>query len=105
MTAQRMGAANGRIPGLPSLPMADNPVTVYGADWCEDTQSTRNHLDSLGVQYRYINVEHDPQAERWVKEQNHGKRKTPTVDIDGQVLSVPDDRDLEVALRGKGLMS
>ena len=27
-------------------------VRVYGADWCEDTRATLNHLDSLGVQYR-----------------------------------------------------
>jgi glutaredoxin len=85
--------------------MVDSPVTVYGTDWCHDTQSTRHHLDTLGVQYRYINIERDPQGERWVKLQNDGKRKMPTVDVGGDVLSVPDDGDLEQALRGKGLMS
>jgi glutaredoxin len=41
-------------------------VTVYGADWCEDTQATREDLDELGVPYRYIEVDHDPQAKEWV---------------------------------------
>src|SRR5688572_17372565 len=79
-------------------------VTVYGADWCEDTQATRNNLDSLGVPYRYVNVEQDPAAQAWVKEQNGGKQKTPTLDLAGQVLVEPDEQQLEEALRGKGLM-
>jgi glutaredoxin len=77
-----------------------NEVKVYGADWCEDTQATRNHLDSLGVAYQYINVERDAGAEEWIKRQNGGKRQTPTVDIGGKVLV---ESELEEALRGTGL--
>jgi mycoredoxin len=80
-------------------------VTVYGADGCEDTKAVRNNLDSLGVPYRYVNVEADTGAATWVEQQNGGKRKTPTLDIASRVLSVPGERDLELALRGKGLMS
>jgi mycoredoxin len=80
-------------------------VKVYGADWCEDTQATRNHLDSLGVPYQYINVEQDARAQDWVKRQNHGKQKTPTVDIQGKILVEPDERELERALKGTGIMS
>ena len=83
--------------------MADT-VKVYGADWCEDTQATRNNLDSLGVPYQYIDVEQDARAQEWVKQQNGGKQKTPTLDIAGQVLVEPDERELELALRDKGLM-
>jgi mycoredoxin len=83
--------------------MAD--VTVYGADWCEDTQATRNHLDSLGVAYRYINVDQDPGAADWVKQHNDGKQRTPTLDIQGRIVVEPDERELEYALRGSGLMS
>ena len=81
-----------------------NEVKVYGANWCEDTHATRNSLDSLGVQYQYIDVEQDRRAQDWVKAQNGGKQKTPTVDIDGQILVEPDERELELALRAKGLM-
>ena len=80
-------------------------VKVYGAAWCEDTQATRNQLDSLGVPYQYLDVDHDPQAKAWVEQQNGGKQKTPTLDLAGEILSVPDEHDLEDALRGKGLMS
>lgn len=81
-----------------------NEVKVYGAGWCEDTEATRNHLDSLGVPYEYIDVDKDPQAQAWVKEQNGGKQRTPTVDIRGRIVVEPDEKQLEEALRGTGLM-
>lgn len=80
-------------------------VKVYGADWCGDTQRTREHLDSLGVAYEYINVEQDAKAAAWVKEHNDGKEQKPTVEANGQVLSVPSNRELDSALRELGLMA
>lgn len=80
-------------------------VKVYGADWCGDTQRTREHLDSLGVPYEYIDVEQDAKAAAWVKEHNDGKEQKPTVEVNGQVLSVPSNRDLDSVLREMGLMA
>ncbi len=80
-------------------------VKVYGADWCEDTRQTLEHLRSLGVAHNYINIEQDEKAAAWVREQNSGKERKPTLDIGGQVLSVPSNRDLESALREMGFMA
>jgi mycoredoxin len=80
-------------------------VKVYGADWCEDTRRTREYLDRLGVQYRYVNIEQDESAAAWVRERNGGKERKPTVDIAGQVLSTPTDHELTSALRERGLMA
>jgi mycoredoxin len=80
-------------------------VKVYGADWCEDTSRTRARLDGLGVAYDYVNIEEDEQAARWVKEQNDGKERKPTLKIGERVLSVPDTSELEDALRENGLVS
>ena len=79
-------------------------VEVYGADWCGDTQRTRRHLDHLGVAYQYINVEQDKQASEWVKQQNDGKERKPTVKIGKQVLAEPSDLELDHALRQEGLL-
>jgi glutaredoxin len=73
-------------------------VKVYGADWCEDTKRTLKHLDKLGVAYEYINIEGDEEAARWVREQNDGKERKPTVKIGERILSVPGDEELETAL-------
>lgn len=83
--------------------MPDQKITVYGTDWCHDTKSTRLQLDNLGIAYRYVNIERDPQGDAWVKEQNNGKRKMPTVDLDGQILSVPSEDELMDAVNSKGL--
>lgn len=79
-------------------------VKVYGAERCEDTQATLYHLDSLGVQHRFIDIDQDPDAMAWVVQQNGGKQVTPTLDVQGQILSVPDEPRLEDILRAKGLM-
>ena len=81
-----------------------NKVTVYGADWCGDTKRTLRQLDDLGVAYDYIDVEQDEQASRWVKRQNDGKERKPTVKLGEQVLSVPSNQELESALRGQGIV-
>jgi glutaredoxin len=83
--------------------MAD--VKIYGADWCGMTRRTLSHLDSLGVEYDYINVEGDRRASEWVKKQNDGREKKPTLDIAGQVLSTPSNQDLEEALRTRGILA
>jgi mycoredoxin len=80
-------------------------VKVYGADWCEDTRHTRQLLERLGVSYRYVNIEADERAREWVREQNGGKERKPTVDVAGQILSTPTDHELTSALRERGLMA
>ncbi len=79
-------------------------VKVYGADWCEDTKRTLKHLDNLGVAYDYIDIEEDEEAARWVREQNDGKERKPTLKLGERILSVPDDEELESALRQQGLV-
>jgi mycoredoxin len=81
-----------------------NTVEVYGADWCEDTRRTRRHLDGLGVVYDYINLDQDKRAAEWVKRQNDGRERKPTVKIGEQVLAVPSDQELENALRQQALV-
>ena len=74
-------------------------VKVYGADWCGMTTRTLRHLDDLGVEYDYVNVEKDPRASEWVKAQNGGKEKKPTLDVNGATLTEPSNPELENFLR------
>lgn len=64
-------------------------TTVYGADWCEDTQRALRHLRRLGVAYSYENVDRDPEALGRAKALNDGKRRTPTIDVNGATLVEP----------------
>jgi glutaredoxin len=74
-------------------------VKVYGADWCGDTKRSLKHLDDAGVDYDYIDIEKDEEAARWVREQNNGKERKPTIDINGRILSVPSNEELDSALK------
>jgi mycoredoxin len=78
-------------------------VKIYGADWCGDTRRTLQKLDDLGVAYDYVNIEEDEAAARWVRQQNDGKERKPTVKLGERVLSVPSAEELEGALRENGL--
>lgn len=80
-------------------------VKLYGADSCEDTRHAREFLDRLGVQYQYVDIERDESAAAWVRGHNSGKELKLTVDVAGQVLSVPTDHELTSALRERGLMA
>ena len=79
-------------------------VKVYGADGCEDTQKTCAHLKQLGVPYEYINIDRDKTAQSWVRNHNEGKQKTPTVDVSGRVISVPDQTRLDRILEEEDLI-
>jgi glutaredoxin len=74
-------------------------IKVYGAGWCHMTVDTLAHLKKLGVAYEYIDVERDKEAAAWVRKQNHGKEKKPTLDINGTILIEPDNEQLADTLR------
>jgi glutaredoxin len=80
-------------------------LTVYGADWCPLTKAALLHLDELGVDYKYIDIEEDAAAAKWVADHNDGKEKKPTIDVDGEVLSEPSNQELDEALRSKSVIA
>ena len=73
-------------------------VKVFGADSCPMTQETREHLQHLGVDYEYVNIEADPRASDWVKAQNDGKEQKPTLVIGREILRTPSDAEVDAAL-------
>ncbi len=80
-------------------------IVVYGADWCGMTRNTIAHLKAVGVDYDYIDIDRDPEAAKWVAEQNEGKEKKPTLKVGSQVLSTPSNRELDSVLRAQGLLA
>lgn len=73
-------------------------ITVYGAEWCEDTRRSRRHLRRLAVAHIYHDVDYDAAALARAMELNEGKRRTPTIDLDGEVLVEPSNEFLTNAL-------
>lgn len=75
-------------------------LTVYGADWCEDTRRSLRHLRRLGVPHEYVNIDEDAEALAIAKRLNNGERRTPTIDLDagGDALVEPSNDTLSGAL-------
>jgi glutaredoxin len=75
-------------------------ITVFGADWCEDTRRARRHLRRLGVPHHYLNVDEDLDALHRAMSLNGGRRRTPTIDLGlgGPPLVEPDNDSLTGAL-------
>jgi mycoredoxin len=82
----------------------EQQVKVYGTDWCEDTQRTLDHLDKLGVDYQYVDIETDEHAAAWIRQRNDGKERKPTIEVDGEVLTEPSDAELDEVLKKRKLV-
>ena len=74
-------------------------VTMYSTTWCGDCRRSKRLLDTYGVPYEEVNIDHSPEAAREVMRLNRGYRSVPTILIeDGPVLTEPSDRELAQAL-------
>jgi glutaredoxin len=76
-------------------------ITVYGTHWCPMTRRALDHLRTRGVPFKYVDIDQDSDGRKWVEEQNAGKAKTPTLNINGEILTEPSDAELDRAI-GRG---
>ena len=83
--------------------MAD--VKVYGTHWCPDCERSKRLLVEQRVPFDWIDIDHDAQAQRYVRELQDGGRSIPTIVFpDGTFLVEPTNAELARKLaRGLGL--
>lgn len=84
--------------GDPSL-----KIEVLGAATCEDTAIVRDRLDTLGVAYRYLDVDLDDAALARLQVLNGGHRVTPTVVVGGVAVAEPSLERLGELLAAAGI--
>lgn len=63
------------------------PITMYTTFWCGDCRRTKTFLKERGIEFREVNIDRSPEAEEIVLLVNHGKRKVPTLEIDGRYFA------------------
>jgi glutaredoxin len=56
-------------------------ITIYSTEWCPDCRRAKNFLKDRGVEFKEINIEHDPTGEAIVLQANNGRRKVPTLKV------------------------
>jgi len=78
--------------------MTASGITMYGAAWCSDCRRSKKLLDASGIEYDYVDVEHDPaMAEK--AQQIAGRQNIPVITFaDGSFLVEPSDAELAAKL-------
>ncbi len=60
---------------------------MYGTQWCCDCRRVKQFLRERGVHFREVNIDETPGAERIVLKVNNGRRKVPTIEVDGRFFA------------------
>ena len=72
---------------------------MYGTTWCGDTRRARRFFDEHNIPYRWIDIDQDVEARKYVQEVNHGFRSVPTIIFpDGSMLVEPSTSQLAVKM-------
>jgi mycoredoxin len=62
-------------------------ITVYSTCWCCDCRRAKQFLRERKIPFREVNIDESPDAEEIVMRANNGKRKVPTLEIDGHFFA------------------
>ena len=76
--------------------MGKDSIKVYGARWCGDCYRAKMILDNYHIQYQWIDIDQEPNANDYVGKVNNGNIVVPTIVFeDGSTLSEPSNRKLK----------
>ena len=62
-------------------------VIVYSTGWCCDCRRAKTFLRDRGIAFKEVNIDKAHEAEALVIRVNNGRRKVPTIEIDGRFFS------------------
>lgn len=62
-------------------------ITLYTTPWCGDCQRTKQFLKERGVAFREVNIDETPEGEQLVLRVNEGRRKVPTIEVEGRYFA------------------
>lgn len=62
-------------------------ITIYTRPWCGDCRRTKQFLRERGVAYREVNIDESREAEEVVLRVNGGRRKVPTIEVEGRYFA------------------
>jgi mycoredoxin len=75
--------------------MPDQEIIIYGTEWCIDCRRARQFFARHNIVHRWVNIDKDRQAEKYVLTVNKGMRSVPTIVFpDGSVLVEPRNQQL-----------
>lgn len=80
--------------------MSENDsIVLYGTTWCGGSRRCRLLLDRQGIPYKWIDIDQDEKAGKYLESLNGGHRSVPTlVWPDGSKLTEPTEAELAIKL-------
>jgi mycoredoxin len=64
-------------------------IRMYTSTWCGDCYRVKRYLEAKGVDFEEVNIDEDEEAARLVMKNNEGKRRVPTLEINGSYYGNP----------------
>jgi thioredoxin reductase (NADPH) len=81
------------------FPKVEQKTRIYGAHWCPDCRRCKQLLGEHRIPYQSIDIEEDPEAEKFVLEKTQGKRLIPLIVFpDDSFLTDPSNAELAAKL-------
>jgi glutaredoxin len=62
-------------------------ITVYGTRLCADCRRAKQFMRDRGVEFAEVDIDEAPDAEQLVLRVNEGRRRVPTIEIEGRYFS------------------
>lgn len=62
-------------------------ITMYSTPWCGDCRRTKLFLKERGIEFREVDIDQSPEGEALVLRVNNGRRKVPTLEVDGRYFA------------------
>jgi glutaredoxin len=62
-------------------------ITLYGTPWCGDCRRAKKFLRERGVAFHEVDIDEAPEAEALVIRVNDGRRKLPTIEVEGRYFA------------------
>jgi thioredoxin reductase (NADPH) len=70
-------------------------IVMYGTTWCSDCMRAKEFFGARSIQYHWVDIEQDAEAQALVERINEGKRIVPTIVFpDGSALVEPSNAEL-----------
>jgi glutaredoxin len=62
-------------------------ITIYSSNWCCDCRRAKKFLRERGLTFVEVNIDDSAEAAALVMRVNNGRRKVPTIEIEGRYFS------------------
>ena len=62
-------------------------ITMYTTPFCGDCRRAKQFLKERGVAFDEVNVDESEEAEQLVLRVNNGRRKVPTIEVQGRFFA------------------